>query len=112
MRTAGFLRRIPTSRLTFPAPLRCRERRERRVPPFGTDDGFDEVHDWAERIDDLRRHPTLRHMLGTHAGKQIGAQEAGDLDDDDDIVIALGFTLLRFTGQIDTEGRRWLRNAL
>jgi hypothetical protein len=43
-------------------------------------------------------------MLGSHAAEQIGAQGAGDLDEDDDIVIALGSTLLWVTGQIDTEG--------
>lgn len=82
------------------------------VPPFGNDEGSDEVHDWAERTDELRDHPTLRHMLGDEADAMIADLERTPQTDVDDIVIGQGFTLLRFTGQIDPEGRRWLVDAL
>lgn len=71
------------------------------APPFGTDLGADDVTEWAGRLNELQRGCTLRHMLG---GERADA--------DDNIVISLGFTLLRYTGQIDAEGRAWLIEAL
>ena len=41
------------------------------LPPFGSDEGSDEIHDWAERLDELRQNPTLRYMLGDDADEQI-----------------------------------------
>lgn len=32
------------------------------LPPFGSDEGSDAVHEWAERLDELALHPTLRYM--------------------------------------------------
>lgn len=75
------------------------------VPPFGTDDGFDEIHDWSDRAEDLHRYPTLRYMLGEGLDGSEHLDEGDGLTEEDDIVIALGFTLLRITGQIDDEGR-------
>ncbi len=86
--------------------------RNDELPPFGSDEGSDEVHDWAERIDELRRNPTLRHMLGEHADAEIASLRTHAQVDADDILIGAGFTLLRFTGQIDAEGRGWLLEAL
>lgn len=82
------------------------------LPPFGSDEGSDEIHDWAERLDELRQNPTLRYMLGDDADEQIRELSATAQVDVDDILIGLGFTLLRFTGQIDPEGRQWLLDAL
>jgi uncharacterized protein YfeS len=76
--------------------------------PFGTDEGADTVADWNDRADELRADTTLRDMLGTSAD---GFAE-GRTRDDDDEVIAVGFCLLRFTGRIDAEGRRWMTSAL
>lgn len=81
-------------------------------PPFGSDEGSDEIHDWAERIDELERHRTLRYMLGDDADEQIDELRGDAQVDADDILIGQGFTLLRFTGQIDPEGRTWLLEAL
>lgn len=81
-------------------------------PPFGSDEGWDEVHDWAERIDDLQAHPTLRYMLGDNAEGQMAELRDIEQIDVDDILIGQGFTLLRFTGQIDPEGRGWLLEVL
>lgn len=82
------------------------------LPPFGSDEGSDEIHDWAERLDELRQNPTLRYMLGDDADEQISELERTAQVDVDDILIGQGFTLLRFTGQIDPEGRQWLLDAL
>lgn len=83
------------------------------TPPFGSDEGSDEIHDWAERLDELREHPTLRYMIGSEGAEDLIADLATSKQIDvDDILIGQGFTLLRFTGQIDPEGRRWLRDAL
>jgi uncharacterized protein YfeS len=82
------------------------------LAPFGTDEGSDELRAWAGRLDDLRVHPTLRHMLGADADEQIEELRQTLQVDVDDILIGRGFTLLRFTGQIDPEGRRWLIEAL
>ena len=82
------------------------------LSPFGSDEGSDEIHDWAERLDELHRDPTLRSMLGAGADAQIAQLRVTEQVDVDDIVIGLGFTLLRFTGQIDPEGRHWLLEAL
>ena len=81
-------------------------------PPFGSDEGSDEIHDWADRLDELRQNPTLRYMVGTDADALIANLRKSESVDVDDIVVGQGFTLLRFTGQIDGEGRRWLREAL
>jgi NAD(P)-dependent dehydrogenase (short-subunit alcohol dehydrogenase family) len=83
------------------------------APPFGSDAQWDGVYEWAGRIDDLRDHPTLRHMLRGSPHDQR-AEDYPDLDsqDVDDMVINQGFTLLRYTGQIDPEGHQWLMEAL
>lgn len=80
--------------------------------PFGNDEGFDEIHDWADRLDELRTHRTLRYMIGEGADQLTEELRFNSQVDVDDIVVALGFTLLRFTGQIDPEGRDWLLAAL
>ena len=82
------------------------------VPPFGTDEGSDEVREWGGRLDVLERQPTLRGIIGADADRLMAASEGSNNVDDDDVVISLGFTLLRYTGQIDTEGRDWLLAAL
>ena len=82
------------------------------VAPFDSSEGYDELHDWAQKLGDLRAHPTLRHMLGDDADEQINDLRHSQEVDVDDIVIGLGFTLLRFTGQIDAEGHTWLVEAL
>lgn len=82
------------------------------LPPFGSDEGSDEVHDWAERLEELQRNPTLRYMLGNSADAVISDLRAHAQVDADDILIGQGFTLLRFTGRIDLEGRRWLVETL
>lgn len=82
------------------------------LPPFGSDEGSDEVHDWAERLDELGQNPTLRYMVGEDADGLIANLQQTEQVDGDDILVGQGFTLLRFTGQIDGEGRRWLLDAL
>jgi len=82
------------------------------VAPFGTDEGWDAVREWADRVDDLVANPTLRYMIGQDADAFIAELKADPQTDVDDVVIGQGFTLLRVTGQIDAEGRAWLTEAL
>ena len=82
------------------------------LPPFGTDEGSDAIHEWAERIEEMQQHPTLRHLLGDTAEDWIADLERSEQGGVDDILIGTGFTLLRFTGEIDGEGRSWLLQAL
>lgn len=85
------------------------------VPPFGSDEGWDQVFEWAERADELAAHPTLRFMIEANdmsADEFVAELAATEQVDVDDILIGMGFTLLRYTGQIDPEGRGWLEQAL
>jgi uncharacterized protein YfeS len=81
--------------------------------PFGTDEGFDTLWDWAERVGELKADPRLRALLGDGADELIAELRDGEPNvDDDAMIIATGFALLRFTGQIDAEGREWLIEVL
>jgi hypothetical protein len=50
--------------------------------------------------------------VGDDADVLIDELEATPQPDVDDFIIGTGFTLLRFTGRIDPEGRNWLLGAL
>ncbi len=60
----------------------------------------------------MQQHPTLRHLLGDTAEDWTADLERSEEGGEDDILIGVGFTLLRFTGEIDREGRGWLLQAL
>ena len=111
------LERLPPPHPRFAAHFKQRfydadDARNDDLPPFGNDEGSDEVHEWAGRLDELQTHPTLRHMLGEDADGVVAELRTSEQADVDDILIGTGFSLLRFTGQIDAEGRAWLRKAL
>ncbi|MGW5237602.1 hypothetical protein ACWEOW_01575 [Monashia sp. NPDC004114] len=109
--------------------------------PFGSDEGADILSEWVERADDLDDRSTVRFVLqdwfedsedlqaflhdlelaaeGTSGSSAEGAQtpgpripEPGGDVDGATIVLGAGFTLLRLTGHIDSEGRRLVLAAL
>jgi hypothetical protein len=80
------------------------------ILPFGTDEGFDTVWDWADRIAELQADPRLDVVLGVDA-RHIAA-EAREDDEAADALIAAGFTLLRYTGAIGPADRRILAQVV
>jgi uncharacterized protein YfeS len=83
--------------------------------PFGTDEGADLLADWTDRRHELGRESTLRELLSDELAdvdQFINVDVPGSEPDLDGIVIGAGFTLLRLTGQIDSEGRAWLMKSL
>ena len=64
--------------------------------------------EWNDRADELTETTTLRSVLGPDPE----GWTKGRNWEDDAALIATGFGLLRLTGQIDPEGRRWLKDAL
>ena len=76
--------------------------------PFGTDEGADTVAEWNDRTDELTAETPLSQLLGG-SGDDFSTDSNPD---DDDMLIAAGFSLLRFTGRIDAEGGRWVMAAL
>lgn len=83
--------------------------------PFGTDEGADLVAEWADRRADLETSGTLRSLLAEEFDDvdEFLADQASDADVGmDAMIIGAGFTLLRLTGRIDTDGREILAAAL
>lgn len=90
--------------------------------PFGSDEGFDLLYEWAERRDELDSHTTVADLveesgfagvvneLDTPEGPGIPVP-AGQVDAAT-ITIGAGFTLLRLTGHIDEAGREQTLKAL
>ena len=60
----------------------------------------------------LVANPTLRYVIGRGADALIRELRGDHQSHVDDVVIGQGLTLLRYTGQIDAEGRGWLIEAL
>jgi uncharacterized protein YfeS len=89
----------------------------RETPPFGSDEGADELWDWSQRVEELRPGATLRYIIesgddSVDAAAAMALLRQTDQPNIDDVTIGLGFVLLRYTGQIDPEGREWLIEAL
>ena len=109
--------------------------------PFGTDEGADILAEWVERAEDLDSGSTVRFVLqdafedpedlqafleglavasdGTSGSSAEGdptpgtrIPESGGEVDVATIVLGAGFTLLRLTGHIDSEGRGLVLAAL
>lgn len=92
------------------------------LAPFGNDEGWDILHEWDERRDELTPETTVADLIvgsgfaelvssaGVDPGE--GVPEPGGLLDAATIVVGAGFTLLRLTGQIDDEGKRETLRAL
>lgn len=79
--------------------------------PFGTDEGYDLLLEWADRRDELSQATTLAELLAAGDYEPEKDSEQAGVDDAS-IVVGAGFTLLRLTGTIDEEGRRHTLAAL
>ena len=77
------------------------------LAPFGSDEGWDLLAEWAERRSDLGPRSTVADVLEDDPFTWLG----GGVDELV-FVQAAGFVLLRLTGQIDDEGRRAVLAAL
>ena len=90
--------------------------------PFGTDEGFDLLHEWAERRDELGPTTTVADLVEESGFSDVvseldspegpGIPQPGGQADAATITIGAGFTLLRLTGRIDDEGRRQTLKAI
>lgn len=90
--------------------------------PFGSDEGWDLLHEWAERRDELRAGTTLAELIeesgfGDLAAEIVvqedsGIPAPGGQIDAATIVVGAGFTLLRLSGRIDDAGRQHMLDAL
>lgn len=90
--------------------------------PFGTDEGFDMLYEWAERQEELGPETTVADLIEESGFADIvseldspegpGIPVPGGQVDAATITIGAGFTLLRLTGRIDEEGRRQTLKAL
>lgn len=82
--------------------------------PFGNDEGWDLITDWAKRSDELDSGSTLA-QIAPEWFEDAPLVPAGLNEDDvdlNDIVISAGFTLLRLTGQIGEADRALVLRAL
>lgn len=92
------------------------------IAPFGTDEGWDMLHEWAERRDELTAATTVRDLLvdsgfegieeELDVPEQSSIPQPGGQTDAAVVTIGAGFTLLRLTGRIDREGRALTLKAL
>ena len=90
--------------------------------PFGTDEGFDLLFEWAARRDELGADSTVADLIEdpgmAEAVAALDTPEApgipvpGGQVDAATIAIGAGFTLLRLTGHIDETGRQQTLAAL
>lgn len=90
--------------------------------PFGTDEGFDLLYEWAGRRDELGPDSTVADPIDESGFTEIvaeldtpegpGIPIPGGQVDAAVITIGAGLTLLRLTGRIDEEGRRQTVKAL
>ncbi|WP_157417702.1 hypothetical protein [Nocardioides sp. Iso805N] len=78
------------------------------VAPFGGDEGWDMLHTWDERRDELGPTSTVADVLEDDPAELV---ESGEFDDAV-AVRAAGFVLLRLTGHIDAAGKRATLTAL
>ncbi len=104
----------PAFKVKFTSPL-YRSRSD-DFAPFGSDEGALMLDEWSARTEELSDTTTVRDVLLDGAADPDGLwaefiQEpaGGELDV---FVIAAGFVLLRFTGQIDDQGRELVLAAL
>ena len=89
--------------------------------PFGSDEGWDMLDEWADRSDELHSNTTVSDVLEESGFAEI----VSELDNEEKpeihapgqvdaatITVAAGFTLLRLTGHIDEAGRQHTLEAL
>ncbi|MGI5187686.1 hypothetical protein ACQEVI_06025 [Promicromonospora sp. CA-289599] len=84
------------------------------LAPFGNDEGWDLLAEWAKRSDELDSGSTLAQIAAEwfEDAPLVPADLNEDNVDLNDIVIGAGFTLLRLTGQIGEADRALVLRAL
>ena len=90
--------------------------------PFGTDEGWDLLHEWADRRSELNTSSTVSQLLEESGFGEMehqldvpetaGIPVPGGQVDAATMVIGAGFTLLRLTGHVDEQGKRLTLKAL
>ena len=90
--------------------------------PFGTDEGYDMLSEWAERREELSSDTTVSDLIEESGFADVvsepdspeepGIPVPGGQVDAATITIGAGFTLLRLTGHIDEEGRQQTLEAI
>jgi uncharacterized protein YfeS len=90
--------------------------------PFGTDEGYDLLHEWADRRDELGPNTTVADLIEESGFADVvseldspegaGIPSPGGQVDAATITIGAGFTLLRLTGHIDKAGRNQTLKAI
>lgn len=90
--------------------------------PFGSDEGWDLLHEWAEQRDQLEPSTTLADLIEASGFADVVAEfdstrpesmpDPGGQVDAATVTIGAGFTLLRLTGHIDEDGRQQTLKAL
>ena len=95
---------------------------EGEFTPFGTDEGFDLLYEWAERRDEIGPNTSVADLIEESGFSDVvsqldspegpGIPVPGGQVDAATITIGAGFTLLRLTGRIDDEGRRHTLKAI
>ena len=86
------------------------------LAPFGSDEAADEIFGWMTHLDDVTAESTVRQLVAISYDEEDEASLLEDWASDDDtldaITIALGFFLIRVTGQIDEVGRQDVLEAI
>ena len=81
--------------------------------PFGSDEGWDLVMDWAERRDELGPDSTLETVLGRDDVRNVaGPVEGADGIETAMFLVGGAFVLLRLTGRIGEDDRALALEAL
>jgi uncharacterized protein YfeS len=80
--------------------------------PFGSDEGSDTLAIWTDRRTELTKCTTLRWMFEQDDEADALDDPASNGPDVDGFIIGAGFTLILFTGHIDTEGKQLVLDAL
>lgn len=90
--------------------------------PFGSDEGFDLLYEWAERRDEIDKDATVVDLIEESGFADVvneidtpegpGIPVPGGQVDAATITIGAAFTLLRLTGRIDEAGRLQTLKAL
>ncbi|GAA1870129.1 hypothetical protein [Myceligenerans crystallogenes] len=89
--------------------------------PFGNDAGFDVLHDWIARRDEIDGSTTVADLIPQWSNELADLRASADLPVVDldqidvdlvDVLIGAGLTLLRLAGRIDDDGRALLVRAI
>lgn len=122
--TVGVDVRLPEATATFSAHFTdpIYEDQSGDFAPFGSDEGWDMLQEWAGRRNELNGGSTVAQILqGSDFGgieqhltvsEPQGVPRPGGQVDAAVVIIGAGFTLLRLTGHIDQEGKALTLKAI